>query len=57
MRISQNECQAPISNAGQKHGVTIIPLRLDHLKPVVRKKASLSDILVSEYENIRFNLR
>lgn len=38
------------------HGVVIVPLRIDQLETVIEKQVSILDILVSEYEKIRFDL-
>ncbi|MBE9594150.1 MAG: restriction endonuclease [Proteobacteria bacterium] len=38
------------------HGVVIVPLLIDQLELVIEKQVSILDILISEYEKIRFDL-
>jgi len=40
----------------QRHGVVIIPLSIAQLEPVIKKQVSFLDILVHEYEKIRFDI-
>ena len=45
-----------ISKIYQRHNVAIIPITIEQLKQVLDKKISLIDLLVSEYEKIRFEM-
>jgi restriction endonuclease len=55
-RNSARDARLAILKSQQRHGVTIIPMTLDQVEPVTEKNASLLDLLVSEYEKIRFDL-
>ena len=50
------DARMTILKVHQRHGVVIIPLAIDQIKPVIEKQVSFLDVLISEYEKIRFDI-
>ncbi len=50
------DARMAILKVHQRHGVIIVPLAIDQLEAVVEKEVPLVDVVISEYEKIRFDL-
>ena len=55
-RVAARGARMAILKVRLLHGVVIVPLRIDQLELVIEKQVSILDILISEYEKIRFDL-
>lgn len=52
-----NGARMTILKIYQRHNAVIVPLTIDQLGPLIDQQSSLNDLLVHEYEKVRFDLQ
>jgi len=55
--VAARDARLAMIKAHQRHQVIIIPLNFTHLREIVQQRKTLADILVQQYEKIRFDMR
>ena len=56
-RGAARDARLAMIKAHQRHGVIIIPLNFTHLREIVQGGKSLGNVLLQQYETIRFDIR
>ncbi len=55
--VAARDARLAMIKAHQRHQVIIIPLSFSHLHDIVQQRKTLADVLVQQYEKIRFDMK